>query len=80
MATIVTIIAVLAPSTKNWEGPAKSALNEVEGSPRHLRALYIIQFEASFEDAEIVQCRITQRVPSNRIIGPVSESFCHGAN
>jgi dodecin len=82
MATVVTIIAVLAPSTKNWEEAAKNALNEANNSLRYIRTLYIMEFEASFEDGELVQCRITQRVPSksNRSIGPVPESFCHGTN
>jgi hypothetical protein len=78
MAIVVKIIAVFAPSTKNWEGAAHDA----QDSLRLLHSLSIMEFEASFEDGEIVHCRITQRVPSrsNRIIGPLPETFCHGRN
>ena len=61
MANVVRIIAVLGQSKKSLEDAAKTALNEAKESLRHMRSLYITEFEASVENGEIVHYRITRR-------------------
>ena len=69
MANVVKIIAVLDQSKTNLEDAAKTARNELL---RHIRSLYITEFEASVENGEIVHYRITRR--------PIPAFSGHGTN
>lgn len=62
MAKVVRVIEVLAQSEKSWEDAAKNALNEASKTLRHIRSIYVKEFEAKVENDEITEYRINAKI------------------
>ena len=62
MAKVVKVIEVLAQSEKGWEDAAKNALEEASKSLRHIRSIYIKNFEATVENGKITEYRINAKI------------------
>ena len=62
MAKVVRVIEVLAQSEKSWEDAAKNALNEAKKTLRHIRSIYVKEFEAKVENDEITEYRINAKI------------------
>ena len=62
MAKVVKVIEVLAQSEKGWEDAAKNALEEASKSLRHIRSIYIKNFEAAVENGKITEYRINAKI------------------
>ena len=62
MAKVVKVIEVLAQSEKSWEDAAKNAVDEASKSLRHIRSVYIKNFEASVENGKITEYRINAKI------------------
>lgn len=62
MAKVVKVIEVLAQSEKGWEDAAKNALEEASKSIRHIRSIYIKNFEAAVENGKITEYRINAKI------------------
>ena len=62
MAKVVRVIEVLAQSEKSWEDAAKNALNEAKKTLRHIRSIYVKEFEAKVENDQITEYRINAKI------------------
>lgn len=62
MAKVVKVIELLAQSDKSWEDAAQTAVNQASKTLRHIRSIYVKEFEASVENGKIVQYRINGKV------------------
>ena len=62
MAKVVKVIEVLAQSDKGWEDAAKNALEEASKSLRHIRSIYVKNFEAAVENGKITEYRINAKI------------------
>ena len=62
MAKVVKVIEVLAQSEKGWEDAAKNAVEEARKSIRHIRSIYIKNFEAAVENGKITEYRINAKI------------------
>lgn len=62
MAKVVKVIEVLAQSEKGWEDAAKNAVEEASKSLRHIRSIYIKNFEAAVENGKITEYRINAKI------------------
>ena len=62
MANVVRVIEVLAQSEKSWEDAAKNALDEAKKTLRHIRSIYVKEFEAKVENDEIAEYRINAKI------------------
>ncbi|MHA3774105.1 dodecin family protein [Verrucomicrobiota bacterium sgz303538] len=62
MAKVVKVIEVLAQSEKSWEDAAKNAVDEASKSLRHIRSIYVKNFEASVENGKITEYRINAKI------------------
>lgn len=62
MAKVVKVIEVLAQSEKSWEDAAKNAVDEASKSLRHIRSVYVKNFEASVENGKITEYRINAKI------------------
>ena len=62
MAKIVKVIEVLAQSPNSWEEAAQGAVTEVSQTLRHIRSIYVKEFEAAVENGRITQYRINAKI------------------
>jgi flavin-binding protein dodecin len=62
MSQVVKVIEVLAQSSKSWEDAAKVALEEANRTLRHVRSVYIKDFEAKVENGKISEYRINAKI------------------
>ena len=62
MAKVVKVIEVLAQSETSWEDAAKNAIEEASKSLRHIRSIYIKNFEAAVENGQITEYRINAKI------------------
>jgi len=62
MSKVVKVIEVLAQSGKSWEDAAKTAVKEASRTLRHVRSIYIKDFEAKVENGKISEYRITAKI------------------
>ena len=59
---VVKVIELLAQSEKSWEDAAKQAVKVASKSVRNIQSVYVKDFQAIVEDAEIVGYRVDVRV------------------
>lgn len=62
MSKVVKVIEVLAQSGKSWEDAAKVAVDEATRTLRHVRSIYIKDFEAKVENGKISEYRVTAKI------------------
>jgi len=62
MSKVVKVIEVLAQSAKSWEDAAKTAVEEASRTLRHVRSVYIQDFEAKVENGKITEYRINAKI------------------
>jgi dodecin len=62
MAKIVKVIELLSQSDKSWEDAAQSAVAEASKTLRHIKSVYVKEFEAAVEDGRIVQYRVNVKI------------------
>jgi dodecin len=62
MSNVVKVIEVLAQSSKSWEDAAKVAVEEASRTLRHVRSIYVKDFEAKVENGKISEYRINAKV------------------
>ena len=59
---VVKVIELLAQSEKSWEDAAKQAVKVASKSVRNIQSVYVKDFQAIVEDAEIVGYRVDVKV------------------
>ncbi len=62
MAKIVKVIELLAQSDKSWEDAAQAAVAEAAKTLRHIKSVYVKEFEAAVEDGKITQYRVNVKI------------------
>ncbi|XHR27033.1 MAG: dodecin family protein [Chthoniobacteraceae bacterium] len=62
MAKIVKVIELLAQSDKSWEDAAQAGVAEASKTLRHIKSVYIKEFEAAVEDGKITQYRVNVKI------------------
>jgi len=62
MSKVVKVIEVLAQSAKSWEDAAKTAVEEASRTLRHVRSVYVQDFEAKVENGKITEYRINAKI------------------
>ena len=63
MSNILKVIEVLAESDKSWEDAAKTAIKQVSKSVRHVKSIYIENFEATVkENGDIGLYRVNAKI------------------
>jgi flavin-binding protein dodecin len=62
MANVVKVIEVLAESDKSWEDAAAQAIARASKTVRHIRSIYVKNFEAKVEDNRIVEYRVNAKI------------------
>lgn len=59
---MLKVIEVLAESDKGWEDAAQIAINHAGETVRHIRSIYIKNFEAAVVDGKISKYRINAKI------------------
>lgn len=59
---IVKVIEVLAESDTSWEDAAQQALDEASRTVRHIRSIYIKEFQAIVREGKIDKFRINAKI------------------
>ena len=62
MARIVKVIELLAESEKSWEDAVRTALEQARKTLRHIRSIYVEDFEAIVTAGEIQAYRINAKI------------------
>jgi flavin-binding protein dodecin len=63
MSNVLKVIEVLADSDKSWEDAAKNAVKHATKSVRHVKSIYIKNFEATVkENGDIGMYRVNAKV------------------
>lgn len=62
MAKIVKVIEMLAQSETSWEDAAQTAVTEASKTLRHIRSIYIKEFEAAVENGKITKYRVNAKI------------------
>ncbi len=62
MAKIVKVIELLAQSDKSWEDAAQSAVTHASKTLRHIRSVYVKEFEAAVDNGKITQYRVNVKI------------------
>ncbi|MEX2353042.1 MAG: dodecin family protein [Gammaproteobacteria bacterium] len=63
MSNVLKVIEVLAESDKSWEDAAKKAVKHASKSVRHVKSIYIKNFEATVnENGDIGMYRVDAKV------------------
>jgi dodecin len=62
MSQVVKVIEVLAQSSKSWEDAANVAVEEASRTLRHVRSVYIKDFQAKVENGKIIEYRINAKI------------------
>ena len=62
MAKIVKVIELLAESEKSWEDAVRTALEQTRKTLRHIRSIYVEDFEAIVTAGEIQAYRINPKI------------------
>jgi flavin-binding protein dodecin len=60
--SMLKVIEVLAESEKSWEDAAQSAISQAANTVRHIRSIYIENFEASVQEGRIARYRINAKI------------------
>ncbi|MGY6661041.1 MAG: dodecin family protein [Glycocaulis sp.] len=60
--SMLKVIEVLAESSDGWEEAATKAVEEAAGSLRHVRSIYIKNFEATVVDGQIDKFRVNAKI------------------
>lgn len=56
------VIEVLAESSESWEAAATKAIEEAVKSVRHVRSIYIKNFEATVSNGKVDKSRINAKI------------------
>jgi len=59
---ILKVIEILAQSEKSWEDAAQVAVNQAFKSVRHIRSVYVQDFEATTDNGRIVAYRVNAKI------------------
>jgi flavin-binding protein dodecin len=62
VVAIHKVIEVLSQSDKSWEDAAQSAVTDAGRTLKHIKSIYIKNFEATVERNRIVQYRVNANV------------------
>jgi flavin-binding protein dodecin len=62
MAKIVKVIELLAESEKSWEDAVRTALEQARKTLRHIRSIYVEDFEAIVTAGEIQAYRVNAKI------------------
>ena len=60
--SILKVVEVLAESSGGWEDAAKQAVNEAARSLRHIRSIYIENFQATVQNGRIDKYRVNAKI------------------
>lgn len=59
---MLKVIEVLAESDNGWEDAAQNAIDHAGETVRHIRSIYIKNFEAAVTDGKISKYRINAKI------------------
>lgn len=59
---VVKVIEIIAQSEKGWEAAAQTAIDEAAKSVRHIKSIYIQDFQAEVEGNAIIQYRVNAKI------------------
>jgi len=60
--SVVKVIEVLSQSDQSWEDAIQKALEEVSQSIRHIKSIYVKDFQATVENDKIVAYRTNVKI------------------
>jgi dodecin len=59
---VVNVIELLAESEQSWEDAARQAVAEAVKTIRHIRSVYIKEFQATVENDRVTSFRVNVKV------------------
>ena len=59
---VVNVIELLAESEQSWEDAAHQAVAEAVKTIRHIRSVYVKEFQATVEDDRVTSFRVNVKV------------------
>lgn len=60
--SVVKVIEILAQSDKGWEDAVQQAVTDASKTVRHIKSVYVEQFQALVEDNKVVSYRVTAKI------------------
>lgn len=60
--SMLKVVEVLSESEKSWEDAAQQAVTQAGETVRHIRSIYIKNFEATVENGKINKYRINAKI------------------
>ena len=60
--SVVTVLELMANSTKSWEDAAQQAVTEASKSLHNIRSVYIQDMSATVENGKITAYRVTVKL------------------
>ncbi|TVM35747.1 dodecin family protein [Oceanidesulfovibrio marinus] len=60
--SVVKVIEILAQSDKGWEDAVQQAVTEASKTVRHIKSVYVEDFQALVEDNKVVSYRVTAKI------------------
>lgn len=60
--SMLKVIEVLAESEKSWEDAAHKAIEQASQTIRHIKSIYVENFQATVDDNRIVRYRINAKI------------------
>ncbi|QJT10139.1 dodecin family protein [Oceanidesulfovibrio marinus] len=60
--SVVKVIEILAQSDKGWEDAVQQAVTEASKTVRHIKSVYVEEFQALVEDNKVVSYRVTAKI------------------